>query len=345
MNKRNSSRGFTLVELLVVIGIIALLISILLPSLARARRAANTVACAANLRSILQAMNIHASQNKNQIPGSAATTGRFALLANLNVNPIYSDTNFPNIITLNDWMSPIAKAMGVKFNEGGTTTDRKSRYEQLRNLKQFQCPENQYIATPFGGGPVQADVGIMHSYATAMYFMYLPNGAGGAFFVVQQSPSGNNPKGYAPLLSKIKNSANKIYIADSARYANSTQAPDISLAFAGSGGSAFGDVGAFTNISNGWNRAMAPGNGGTGVDCRPIAFRHGRQQPNGPSDAYKMNAGFFDGHVEALGDLQAADPAYWMPSGSIYTPFASQGAPPWTDNQQKYNIQASYPIR
>src|SRR3954467_3815412 len=74
---RAQRTAFTLVELLVVIGIIALLISILLPSLAKARRAANTVKCAANLRSILQGMQIYAAQNNGAIPGSAWTTARY----------------------------------------------------------------------------------------------------------------------------------------------------------------------------------------------------------------------------------------------------------------------------
>jgi prepilin-type N-terminal cleavage/methylation domain-containing protein len=60
--------GFTLVELLVVIGIIAILLGVLLPGLNKARSASNRTVCLSNLRQLCQAVVLYASENRGAIP-------------------------------------------------------------------------------------------------------------------------------------------------------------------------------------------------------------------------------------------------------------------------------------
>ncbi|MGF1632989.1 MAG: type II secretion system protein [Phycisphaerae bacterium] len=85
MSLSKTDRGFTLVELLVVIGVIALLISILLPVLGKARDAAVAVQCKSNLRQHGQALSIYVSEFRTYLPvgeeflgGAAATKSDWA---------------------------------------------------------------------------------------------------------------------------------------------------------------------------------------------------------------------------------------------------------------------------
>ena len=115
--------GFTLVELLVVIGIIALLIGILLPSLGRAREAAKAVKCGSNLRQISEAYFLYAAEHKDvPAPGVTLPDGPSSKAVNgyvVGLHWCYSLTSYlnsPDVYDLHGgWMSKYVRNIDV-FN-------------------------------------------------------------------------------------------------------------------------------------------------------------------------------------------------------------------------------------
>jgi prepilin-type N-terminal cleavage/methylation domain-containing protein/prepilin-type processing-associated H-X9-DG protein len=334
-HRRGRRRGFTLVELLVVIGIIALLVSILLPALTKARRSANSIACAANLRSIVQAMMMYASQNNGYIPGGPQSTGAFLteppVGAVLGWNAMFSATNCPDICQTWDWESPIATMMGVSFNHDGDANSRLQRFLFLNTYGSFVCPENQFLWSEYlvPTGPVIP----MGSYVTSLDFLMVnpPITKTGPFKDTDLQQFANSsyftlPGGYVPKVTKVGPPSTKIYICDGGKYSNPATPPDYNIAYGGTNdagmdvGGAYSDYGAYAEYSTALNREAAQGNietykAGT-LDPRIYGFRHGNQSPFGKTGSYEFNAGFFDGHVETLTDIQGADPAYWAPTGT-----------------------------
>src|SRR3954463_11204107 len=69
-------RGFTVIEVLVVIGIIAVLMAILIPTIEHARHQAYMDKCASNLRQIGQALAVYANENHNSFPRTTYVPGQ-----------------------------------------------------------------------------------------------------------------------------------------------------------------------------------------------------------------------------------------------------------------------------
>jgi len=189
VRRRQARAAFTLIELLVVIGIIGLLLSILLPSLSKARRAAYVIVCSSNLHNILLAMQNYASLYNDYIPGSPTTTGAFLyttgtlggasgnrglLVPNTVSNgntvggPYGTDVSTstpygcPTLVSEWDWQAPLGILMGFATNNSYNTTgvaqyfdigaheqSRVARANYLMAKREFTCPEQMFLATEY----------------------------------------------------------------------------------------------------------------------------------------------------------------------------------------------------
>ena len=106
MRRGNNSRncGFTLVELLVVIGIIAVLVSILLPTLSKARKSANKTVCLSHVRQLATAATAYMAEHKQVFPYQSARTPAV-------IDPL-NDTTGPGGAQTPTWVTLLWPYMG-----------------------------------------------------------------------------------------------------------------------------------------------------------------------------------------------------------------------------------------
>ncbi len=344
MRTRKPQAAFTLIELLVVVAIIALLLSILLPSLQCAREQAKAAACGVILRGLGTGLATYATENESWFPG-VNTSGIATQIAANDANALRNDPAIP--VQSSDWISPI-----VRYD----TQLSGNRAERFKFLwSQYQCPSvagefYDAMFPPGGDGPDRSDFrgvnmpvdsymmpGHFQFWGAAFYRAVIASGSSGAGRPVRVEatiPSTGwdlyHPGRYQSRIELVGPPSRKIAACDATRYLTRdgildyAPAPHASTFTAftcnsawWSGSQAFGVKAGSTN----WNgRAVGWGSEADGKALR-LSYRHGcGVKATLPQDVHNnkgsINALFFDGHVARLDDKTSRNPELWYPSGA-----------------------------
>jgi len=137
MNRRRRGRGFTLIELLVVVAIIALLISILLPSLNEAREQAKIAKCVSTLRSLVLGSTQYSNEFRDDYAWGYTTTG----LPGANTFNVYSESvwagGMPGV-SQSEWTAGSTLPSHGPIGQSGT---------DFYRMKPSQRKMNEYMAS------------------------------------------------------------------------------------------------------------------------------------------------------------------------------------------------------
>jgi prepilin-type N-terminal cleavage/methylation domain-containing protein/prepilin-type processing-associated H-X9-DG protein len=302
--------GFTLIELLVVVAIIALLVSILLPSLKKARDQAKTVVCGNQLSQMIRAEILYEEQHKGWIPGTPMSTGYWFVANPVSTNGgiwVAGGNGQPRLVSWFDWFTPLR----IQMHGPKSLPDTQMGLFAQGVDGIFNCPSNPHIAvwTPYGliggedekpGGPIRAisylpmkNLMLPRRSGVPASYKSLPEYNKGR---LTQDDSGPvvAPASYAPRRSKLGRPSVKVFLVDGTRRVDLASGSIYYMTpMRGSRCGVYPRTVPSEEViaKIGWPRNTATWRGAWTAG-RKLSYRHG--------DNNKMNAAFFDGHVQTL---------------------------------------------